>query len=86
MQSTANGQSFAHSGITGWWSGQQGMSSGIDAISGAAIAHTVDGAAIGANTSAKRASGSKRRLKGDNSFIDPRCHSAEGLNRPIIGT
>jgi hypothetical protein len=61
------------------------MSTGIDAISGAAIAHAVDGAAIGASTSAKRASGSRRRLKGDQILISPRCHSAERLNRLIVG-
>jgi hypothetical protein len=62
------------------------MSAGIDAISGAAIAHAADGAAIGASTSAKRASGSRRRLKGDQNFINPRCHSAEVLNRRLIVT
>jgi hypothetical protein len=86
MQRAANGQSFKQSGTAGWSSGQHGMSTGINAISGAAIAHVLDGAAIGASTSAKRASGSRRRLKGDHSLISPRCHSAERLNRLIIGT
>ncbi|MBA3448781.1 MAG: hypothetical protein H0T56_14485 [Pseudaminobacter sp.] len=84
MHSAAKGQSLAQSGATGWASGQQGMSTGIDAISGAAIAHAVDGAAIGASASAQRTSGSRKRLRGDHSFIATRCHSAEGLNRLII--
>jgi hypothetical protein len=86
MQRAANGQSFAQSGAAGWPFGQQGMSAGIDVISGAAIAHVVDGAAIGASTSAKSASVSSRRLKGDQGLINTRCHSAESLNRLIIGT
>lgn len=59
------------------------MSTDIDDISGADIAHKADGAVIGASTSVKIAS--SRRRRGDRSFIGPRCHSAERLNRPIVG-
>lgn len=86
MHNTAAGQDFAQSGRRGFWSGQHGIPSGIDAISDAVVdllstGAACDGSAIGAVSRPTIARIESRRGMSDNSCTRLRCHRESGERR-----
>lgn len=69
VQRTAIGQPLAQSGFAGFWPGQQGMPSGIEAMASAAMTGTAADAAIGAATNPISANTKKARPMADQNFM-----------------
>jgi hypothetical protein len=80
MHNTASGHDFGHSGTAGFWSGQQGIRSDIEAPSDVAviwsapIAIAADGVTTGAINMLTIARMNSRRGMRDQSFTPTRCH------------
>lgn len=87
MQRTAVGQAFEQSGPAGCWSGQHGMPSGREAMSGmaaieaSAIAPAPDGITIGAARRLAIARTESKRDMSDKNCTQVTCHRARGARR-----
>jgi len=88
----ANGQDFAQPGSEGFSLGQQGMSSGTDAIpdmpaiDASSIATALDGATIGAVRRPTIARIESRRDMNEKSCTSARCHEERGGRRARLYT